>query len=103
MSIVSITDEMVALGPYGAPCAGDALVQQNEDAVERERRPHAHLDEHRATAGEWVPDELEAEMYVFGAGLAFGARLRTGRAASRDGLYGRVRLARGVPSLAIRS
>jgi hypothetical protein len=58
--------------------ARDALVQQNEDAVEREGRPHAHLDERRAIAVEWVLDELDAQMHVRGAGLAFGARLQAG-------------------------
>jgi hypothetical protein len=48
VSIVSITDETVALGPYGAPRARDVLVQQNEDAIERAKRSHVHL----ASAGQ---------------------------------------------------
>ena len=42
-------------------------------------------------------------MHVRGAGFAFGARLRMGPAPRRGGLCVQVRLARGVPSLAIRS
>ena len=48
--------------------------------------PTCTFDERLATVGEWVPDELEGQMQVCGAGLAFGVRLRTGGAASRDGL-----------------
>jgi hypothetical protein len=117
INVERIYEEIVALYPALESLGDEQLDRAPTWASTRERfkpdredglrlvgpRPHAHLGERRPTAGEWVPDELEAQMHVRGAGLAFGARLRRGGAASRDGLCVQVRLARGVPSLAIPS